>query len=133
MERYSEIKKWTENYFLSFDNQEEGYYDNFFDSNVVFQAANAEPIKGIEGLKQATQSVFGFAELVKHNLLQLIISAGNADSEYNIAVEVSVDYVLKNQKTLSLPCIVMLKVNNLKATEHKVFVDAAPLMKALSE
>ena len=130
-ETHASVADWTKRYFEGADSGELAFFDTFIDPEVRLQVANTEATIGRESLQAAFQAVSGLLTAIRHNVLDVVVSDADPVADHIAAVELSIDYTLKNGAELTLPCASFLKIKDGKAIEQKVFMDAAPLFAAM--
>ncbi|GMV52565.1 MAG: nuclear transport factor 2 family protein [Chlorobi bacterium] len=107
--------------FAAVDASDADAFASYFTSDGTFRFGNADPVSGIQAVRDAVAGFFASIKSLKHDILV------TADTGNVIAAHGYVTYTRHNDTTLRVPVCSVLHMDNGKIKEYFVFIDASQL------
>lgn len=113
---------WVNDLFQAIDEMNADKFSQFLDEDATFQFGNAKPVRGRGSVRDAVASFFSSIKGISHRLL----GEWHVDNVFFVQGEVT--YARKDAKTVRVPFLDLLKLNDQRlVSEYVIYVDVSPL------
>jgi hypothetical protein len=115
------VNYWFSDIYRAIDGmQMEGFVSGLSpDVELVF--ANNPPLRGVEAVRQGIGGFWGSIDGLKHTLVNVI------ESDAHTVLELRVDYLRKDGRTVSVPCVTMLNRDAELIRSMRIHIDLTPV------
>ena len=115
------MSQWIERVYRAVDSKDIEGYVQFFTEDCSFRFANAEPVKGKDGIRQALGQFFPAIKGLRHDNVATWNPPGFE------MVEANVTYTRHDDSTVTVPAVTIYRMQGNLAKDCRIFVDLAPL------
>lgn len=115
------INKYIIDLFAAIDAKDTERFASFLTENVIFSFGNFPPAEGKAAVKDVVSGFFSSISALKHNL-ENVWQTGDAAIIAGV-----VDYTRHSGSVLSVPFCDVLKMNDGKVSDYKIYIDISKL------